>query len=144
MSFADPNVPRGTSSPQSAPVPSAGRPPATEIRRRKAPAREAAPAVDRPRGSSFRRTVEWEHVGLLGAGLVIGALLGASAALLLAPTSGEEMRSTIRRQARLARYRAGDAWDDLADQLTNVARRGGRRASRAIRRARWRASDSIA
>ena len=143
MSFADPNVPRGTS-PQPVPAPSTGRPPATAIRRSNAPARPDAPAVDRPHGSSFRRTVEWEHVGLLSAGLVIGALIGASAALLLAPTSGEEMRSTIRRQARLARYRAGDAWGDLADQLTNVARRGGRRARRAIRRARWRASDTIA
>ena len=142
MSFADPNVPRGTS-PQSLPAPSAGPSNAAKMRRQQSPTRAEAPPVDRPRGSSYRRTVEWEHVGLLGAGLVIGALIGASAALLLAPTSGEEMRSTIRRQARLARFRAGDAWDGLADQLTNVARRGGRRARRAMRRARWRASDVI-
>jgi gas vesicle protein len=75
---------------------------------------------------------------------VIGALIGASAALLLAPASGEETRAIIRRQARLARFRAGDKWDDLADQLTNMTRRGRRRARRAMRRARWRASDVIA
>jgi hypothetical protein len=140
MSFADPNVPRVTSS-QSVPAPV--EPSKAQIRRAQPPTKPEAPPVERPRGSSFRRTIEWEHVGLLGAGLVIGALIGASAALLLAPTSGEEMRSTIRRQARLARFRAGDAWDDLADQLTNVARRGRRRAGRAMRRARWRASDAI-
>ena len=143
MSFADPNVPRGTS-PQSAPAPAAGPSKPAEIRRKQLPAPAEAPLVNRPRGSSFRRTVDWEHVGLLGAGIVIGALIGAGAALLLAPTSGEEMRSTIRRQARLAKFRAGDAWDDLADQFTNVARRGGRRARRAMRRARWRAGDAIA
>ena len=143
MSFADPNVPRGTS-PQSAPAPSPGPSKAAEIRRQQSITRAKAAPVDKPRGSSFRRTVEWEHVGLLSAGLVIGALIGASAALLLAPSSGEETRSMIRRQARLARFRAGDAWDDLADQLTNVTRRGRRRARRAMRRARWRASDAIA
>ena len=142
MSFADPSLPRGKS-PQSVPAPSAGRPEPTETRRNKSLARTEAPPVDRPRGSSYRRTVDWQHVGLVGAGIVIGALIGAGAALLLAPTSGEEMRSAIRRQARVARYRAGDAWDDLADQLTNVARRGRRRAGRAMRRARWRASDAI-
>ena len=143
MSFADPSSPRGTS-PQSVPASSAGSSQPAEARRRRSPTQAETQLVERPRGSSFRRTVDWERVGLVGAGLVIGALIGAGAALLLAPTSGEEMRSTIRRQARLARFRAGDAWDDLADQLTNVARRGGRRARRAVRRARWRASDVIA
>jgi hypothetical protein len=141
MSFADPSLPRGKS-PQSTPASSAGRPEAAEIRH-KPPVRVEPSTIDRPRGSSYRRTVDWQHVGLVGAGIVIGALIGASAALLLAPASGEEVRSAIRRQARVARFRAGDAWDDLTDQLTNVARRGRRRARRAIRRARWRASDAI-
>jgi len=145
MSFADPNVPRGTP-PQSAPTPTpvAGASEATETRRQKALTPNDAPLVDRPRGSSFRRTVNWERVGILGAGLLVGALIGAGAALLLAPTSGEETRALIRRQARLARFRAGDKWDDLADQLTNLTRHGRRRARRAMRRARWRASDVIA
>ena len=141
MSFADPSLPRGKS-PQSVPAPSSGRPGAVEIRG-KSPTRAETPMVERPRGSSFRRSVDWQHVGLLGAGIVIGALIGASAALLLAPASGEETRAIIRRQARLARFRAGDKWDDLADQLTNITRRGRRRARRAMRRARWRASDVI-
>jgi len=88
--------------------------------------------------------VDWEHVGLLGAGLLVGALVGASAALLLAPQSGRETRTAIRSRARFARHRASDAWTQLADELAAVARRGRRRARRAMRRARWRASDVIA
>jgi gas vesicle protein len=87
--------------------------------------------------------MNWERIGLVGAGLLVGALVGAGAALLLAPQSGEETRTTIRRKARVARHRANDAWDELAGELAAVARRGGRRARRAMRRARWRASDAI-
>jgi hypothetical protein len=141
MSFADPSLPR----------PNATR---TESRTRPAPNADAGrrattdddddPPVQRPRGSSYRRSVDWEHVGLLGAGLLVGALVGASAALLLAPQSGRETRTAIRRRARFARHRASDAWTQLADELAAVARRGRRRARRAMRRARWRASDVIA
>jgi hypothetical protein len=102
------------------------------------------PPVQRSRGSSYRRSVDWEHVGLLGAGLLVGALVGAGAALLLAPQSGLETRTAIRRRARFARDRASDAWMQLADELAAAARRGRRRARRAMRRARWRASDAIA
>jgi gas vesicle protein len=35
-----------------------------------------------------------------GGAMALGALVGASAALLLAPTSGEEMRNRVRRQAK--------------------------------------------
>src|SRR5574338_39510 len=111
MSFADPSLPsRGEARPdlrhQS--------PGEIDPRRRQAALREAdRGSVERPRGSSFRRSVDWEHVGLLGAGLVVGALIGAGAALLLAPQSGQATRSTLRRQARFARHRATDAWDDL-------------------------------
>jgi len=69
--------------------------------------------------------------------------VGAGVALLLAPQSGSETRTLIRRKARFARHRAGDAFGDLAGDLAAAARRGGRRARRAMRRARWRASDAI-
>ena len=142
MSFADPNPTRSgahrTESPRNS------TPASTDIRRRAPTDDEDVPTVQRPRGSSFRRSVDWEHVGLLGAGLLVGALVGAGAALLLAPQSGLETRTAIRRRARVARHRATDAWDELADELAAVARRGRRRARRALRRARWHASDAIA
>jgi gas vesicle protein len=74
---------------------------------------------------------------------VIGALVGAGAALLLAPQTGEETRVAIGRRARDARYRARDAWDDLAMELGALTRRGRRRARRAITHARWRAGDVL-
>ena len=142
MSFADPNLRRPARS-RHEPAESAQTD--ADVRRRRPLNREEAlVAPKRPRGSSFRRSVDWEHVGLLGAGLLIGAAVGAGAALLFAPQSGEEARTIIRRQARNARHRAGDAWADLADELAAATRRGRRRARRAMRRARWRASDAIA
>lgn len=141
MSFADPNLRRPAGS-RSEPTERAQT--GSDIRRRSLKRDETPAAVERPRGASYRRSVDWEHVGLVGAGLVIGAVVGAGAALLLAPHSGEETRTIIRRQARNARHRASDAWSDLADELAALTRRGRRRARRAIRRARWRASDAIA
>ena len=142
MSFADPSLPRPSDTRAEARARAAAD---SDVHRRKsAPADDEHSAVDRARGSSFRREVDWEHVGLLGAGLLVGALVGVGAALLLAPQSGQETRTAIRRQARVARHRAGDAWGDLADELAAAARRGRRRARRALRRARWRASDAIA
>jgi len=146
MSFADPRSPgRAGERPETPPsAPTAPRPDAAgAFRRRLARASQPDPVVERPRGKSYRRSVDWEHVGILGAGLLVGALIGAGAALLLAPQSGEETRLAIGRKARHARYRARDAWDGLAQELAAVARRGRRRARRVITHARWRASDAV-
>ena len=142
MSFADPNPPRSGAQRTETPRNSVAG--STDIRRRLPADDEDVPTVEKPRGSSYRRSIDWEHVGLLGAGLLVGALVGAGAALLLAPQSGLETRTAIRRRARFARHRASDAWSELADELAAATRRGGRRARRALRRARWRASDAIA
>jgi YtxH-like protein len=140
MSFADPSLPRPDATRESHKRPA----PPPNARRQGSAGDDDGPVVERPRGSSYRRSVDWEHVGLLGAGLLVGALVGAGAALLLAPQSGQETRTAIRRRARFARHRASDAWMQLADDLAAVARRGRRRARRVMRRARWRASDAIA
>jgi hypothetical protein len=145
MSFADPRLPRDPRSAEERSPAASAKSARIEAARRRADAmNDDTPVVDRPLGSSFRRSVDWEHVGLVGAGLLVGALVGAGAALLLAPQSGHETRAAIRRRAVGARHRATDAWDDLASELAAVARRGRRRATRALRRARWRASDVIA
>ena len=46
------------------------------------------------------------------------ARLGAAAALLWAPASGEETRARLKREARRARERAMELKDDLTEQVT--------------------------
>jgi gas vesicle protein len=85
--------------------------------------------------------VDWERVAVFGTGIAIGAVLGASVALLFAPASGEEARAAIARgSARLARG-GKDAWEELRDELEWATRRGKRRVGRRVQRARWAAED---
>ena len=60
---------------------------------------------------------DWNNIGLFTAGIAIGAILGATVALLLAPASGGETRHSIAR-----RFRGDDdIWDDLAEELELAA-----------------------
>ena len=145
MSFADPRSQSQPTAGAEPPQPTGARRPDAigAFRRRLARAEAPDPVVERPKGKSYRRSVDWEHVGLVSAGLLMGALVGAGTGLLLAPQSGEETRLAIGRRARHARYRARSAWDDLAAELAFAARRGRRRARRAITPARWQASHAM-
>jgi gas vesicle protein len=51
------------------------------------------------------------------AGLLIGALVGAGIALLLAPQSGEETRRALARRARRLAEDARERYDDVKHQL---------------------------
>ena len=51
------------------------------------------------------------------AGLLLGAAIGATAALLTAPGSGRKTRKRLGRAATDIRKGAGDRWDDLADEV---------------------------
>lgn len=68
-----------------------------------------------------------------GLGLLVGAMVGASAALLLAPASGARTRRKIRRGAQQLVSRGGhvvgDLWED-ADRSTRGLRKS---ASRKLR-----------
>ena len=93
---------------------------------------------------------DWARVGAFGAGIALGALIGAGAALLLAPQSGPELRRDLALRARSTRLDARDAWDDLGDQiamLRRAARRKLRKQRRGARRSmtkgRWAVEDAL-
>ena len=67
---------------------------------------------------------DWGQIALFGAGLALGITLGAGAALLTAPRTGEETRAVLRgrvgRLRRTAGRKSHDAWDELRDELAGV------------------------
>lgn len=68
--------------------------------------------------------LDWQHIAIFTAGAVLGAALGAGAALLFAPQSGARTRHNIARRGRHLRTRTADAWEDLRHELRYAARRG--------------------
>lgn len=58
------------------------------------------------------------------AGLLLGAVVGASLALLTAPQSGRKTRRRLVRAVSTARESAGNRWDSLADEVQDVVRAG--------------------
>ena len=79
--------------------------------------------------------LDWQHIGIFVAGALLGVAIGASAALLLAPQSGQETRHDIARRGRHLRSHAATAWDDLRTELRYAARTGRRKLGRRFRRA---------
>src|SRR3954468_20486343 len=71
-------------------------------------------------GLPYETVPDWNNIGLFTAGIAVGAILGATVALLLAPASGEETRHGISRRVRHLR---GDdeLWDELAQELEAAA-----------------------
>jgi len=101
----------------------------------------ALPRPDERSGSSarpFRSATSTDRqddqfgLGVFAAGLGLGLVLGAGAALLFAPQSGADTRQSIARRGRRLRRRSRDAWDDLGAELRRMRRR--RRAHRDARR----------
>jgi gas vesicle protein len=106
-------------------------------RRRRGRDRGAAGAAGAERSGT-----DWQRAGVFGAGLAIGVLLGAGAALLAAPASGFETRTRLARSARRAGDRVVDRWDDLATDVGRSAKRGARAARRKLVMGRWAAEDA--
>ena len=84
------------------------------------------------------------------AGLTIGALIGTTAALLLAPQSGRRTRRQIARTAESIGEAAADTLEgardearDLADRASRETRRIARRARRGVDRTGDRISDAV-
>jgi gas vesicle protein len=57
------------------------------------------------------------------AGMLLGAVIGVSLALLTAPQSGKRTRKRLVRAVSTARDAAGDRWEDLADQVERGRKR---------------------
>ena len=83
----------------------------------------------------------------LGLGLLIGAAIGAGAALLLAPASGERTRRQLRRNAQRLAEQGGDTlstlWDDADESARRFARRGVTQGRKAAAHVRERARDVV-
>ncbi len=62
--------------------------------------------------------------GAFLAGLFTGALVGAGLAMILSPTSGEDVRDGLRVRAREARNRAVDGAVDARDRASEFYERG--------------------
>ena len=79
-------------------------------------------SIPQPRsdGLPHETVPDWTNIGLFTAGVTVGAILGAAAALLLAPASGDETRHTIARRVRNLRG-DDDVWDELARELELAA-----------------------
>jgi hypothetical protein len=60
---------------------------------------------------------------IFAAGLAVGAVLGATGALLFAPQPGADTRRALARRGRRLGLRGRDAWQDLGDELRRFARR---------------------
>jgi gas vesicle protein len=71
--------------------------------------------MDRDGGNGGVRT--------FAAGLLIGALIGAGIALLVAPSSGEETRRMISRRARRLAADARERYDDARHELHQARER---------------------
>ena len=79
-------------------------------------------SIPQPRldGLPLETVPDWNNIGLFTAGIAVGAILGATVALLFAPASGDETRHGI---ARRVRNLGGDddVWDELAEELELAA-----------------------
>jgi gas vesicle protein len=64
------------------------------------------------------------------AGLAIGAVLGASIALLTAPQAGKRTRRQVVRALASARDNAGEEWEDVSGRMRSMVRKGRRRIRR--------------
>ena len=69
----------------------------------------------RPDNAPVKMVPDWNAIGLFATGIALGAILGASVALLLAPASGEETRHRIAKKVR--RQDDDDLWEQLAEEL---------------------------
>ena len=74
----------------------------------------------RPRGRPYRNVPDARSAGMLGVGMIIGAVLGAGIALLVAPQAGWETRRSLARRTRSMGPGSG-SWTKLGRELRKAA-----------------------
>src|SRR5690606_1347141 len=74
-------------------------------------------------GSSYEETMEWDNIGIFGAGLAAGLAVGAALALLLAPRSGEETRELLGERSRWVTDNSSDRFGNVRENLERATRR---------------------
>jgi len=79
------------------------------------------PTSLRPLGKPYKSVADARSMSVLGVGLVIGAVLGAAAALLVAPQTGRNARAAISRRVRRARGEPVGTWERLGRELKRAA-----------------------
>lgn len=75
----------------------------------------------RPLGKPYKSVPDAHSMSALGLGLVVGVVLGAGVALLLAPQTGRNARAAISRRVRRARGEPVGTWDRLGRELKRAA-----------------------
>jgi gas vesicle protein len=95
----------------------------------------------KPQGRSYDETMQWRNAAIFGAGIALGAMIGAGAALLFAPQSGEETRELLSERAHTFGDRVGDRIHDVRGDLGWYLRRGRRKMRRGAERGRWSGED---
>jgi gas vesicle protein len=72
-------------------------------------------------GRPFTETRDLGKMATIIAGVAVGAMIGAGAALLLAPGSGEDTRAAITRRVRKVTRRERGVWKSLARAMEDAA-----------------------
>jgi hypothetical protein len=103
----------------------------------------AATPSREPHRPAVAGSTDWARVGIFSAGVVVGALLGAGTALLLAPATGFETRVRLARTARRATGRVAERIEDVGDVVRRNADLGKKRVVRGVTRGRWAAEDAL-
>jgi YtxH-like protein len=72
-----------------------------------------------PQEAPVEMVPDWNAIGLFAAGIAVGAVLGATVALFLAPASGEETRQRV--AGKVGQRDDDDIWSQLAEELDRAA-----------------------
>lgn len=81
------------------------------------PPAEKNDGILKAEGRPFTETRDLGKMATIIAGVAVGAMIGAGAALLLAPGSGAETRTAIRRRVRKLTRRERSVWKSLANAM---------------------------